>query len=167
LSCPPDPTLIAAMQVLEQVWSGTELVNVSLTQFDQATHINNALTDIHKAHCWRWGTQADPSAAINPFLADPAQSIGNLPNWFDPEAYGWAVEAVQTDDFETRKELYSKIMQRINEQGILWYAGGTPTLIAADEGIRGVNNWTLPSGNLGDGTPGGDTYFTEMFLTDQ
>ncbi len=167
LSCPPDPTLIAAMQVIEQVWSGTELVNVSLTQYDQATHINNALSDTHRAHCWRWGTEGDPASAINPFLADPAESVTNLPNWFDPEAYGWAVEAIQTDDFETRKELYSKIMQRINEQGILWYSGGTATMIAAEEGIRGVNNWTLPSGNLGDGTPGAITYFTQQFIADQ
>ena len=47
LSCPPDPTLIAAMQVAEQVWTGSELVNVTLTQFDQATHINNAISDVH------------------------------------------------------------------------------------------------------------------------
>jgi len=53
LSCPPDPTLIAAMQVIEQVWSGSEFVNVPLTQFDQATHINNAIADSRKAHCRR------------------------------------------------------------------------------------------------------------------
>ncbi len=31
------------MQVIEEVWTGSELVNVSLTNFDQQTHINNAL----------------------------------------------------------------------------------------------------------------------------
>ena len=66
LSCPPDPTLIAAMQVAEQVWTGSELVNVTLTQFDQATHINNAVSDVHNAHCWRWGTENDPSVADQP-----------------------------------------------------------------------------------------------------
>jgi peptide/nickel transport system substrate-binding protein len=166
LSCPPDPTLIAAMQVLEQVWSGSGLVNVSLTQFDQATHINNAVADEHRAHCWRWGTEADPSAAINPFLTDPAESVSNFPNWFDPEAYGWAVEAIQTADIEERKELYSKIMVRINEQAPVWYSGGTATLIATDENIRGVNNWTLPSGSLGNGTPGALTFFTEVFIAE-
>jgi peptide/nickel transport system substrate-binding protein len=166
LSCPPDPTLIAAMQVLEQVWSGSGLVNVSLTQFDQATHINNAVADQHRAHCWRWGTEADPSAAINPFLTDPAQSVSNFPNWFDPEAYGWAVEAIQTADIEERKALYSKIMVRINEQAPVWYSGGTATLIATDENIRGVNNWTLPSGSLGNGTPGALTFFTEVFIAE-
>jgi peptide/nickel transport system substrate-binding protein len=166
LSCPPDPTLIAAMQVIEQVWSGSELVNVTLTQFDQATHINNAVADEHRAHCWRWGTEADPSAAINPFLTDPAESVSNFPNWFDEEAYGWAIEAIQTDDIEERKQLYSQIMVRINEQAPVWYSGGTATLIATDENIRGVNNWTLPSGSLGNGTPGALTFFTEMFISE-
>ena len=167
LSCPPDPTLIAAMQVLEQVWSGSELVNVSLTQFDQATHINNAVSDEHHAHCWRWGTEADPSSGINPFLADPAESVSNFPNWFDPEAYGWAEQAIQTDDFEERKALYSQIMVRMNEQATVWYSGGTATMIAAEEGVRGINNYTLPSGSLGIGTPGALTLFTQQFIADQ
>jgi peptide/nickel transport system substrate-binding protein len=166
LSCPPDPTLIAAMQVLEQVWTGSELVNVSLTQYDQATHINNAVADEHRAHCWRWGTEADPSSAITPFLADPAESVSNFPNWFDPEAYGWAQEAIQTADFEERKELYSKIMVRINEQAPVWYSGGTATLVATDENIRGVDNWTLPDGDLGNGTPFGLVFFTQMFIAE-
>ena len=166
LSCPPDPTLIAAMQVLEQVWSGSELVNVTLTQFDQATHINNAIADEHRAHCWRWGTDSDPSAAITPFLTDPAESVSNFPNWFDPEAYGWAEQAVRTADFEERKALYSQIMVRINEQAPVWYSGGTATLIATDENIVGVDNWTMPSGNEGDGTPGALTYFTQIYVAD-
>jgi peptide/nickel transport system substrate-binding protein len=166
LSCPPDPTLIAAMQVIEQVWTGSELVNVTLTQFDQATHINNAVADEHRAHCWRWGTEADPSAAINPFLTDPAESVSNFPNWFDPEAYGWAVDAIQTADVEERKELYSQIMVRINEQAPVWYSGGTATLVAVDENIRGVDDWTLPSGSLGNGTPGALIFFTEMFVSE-
>jgi peptide/nickel transport system substrate-binding protein len=166
LSCPPDPTLIAAMQVIEQVWSGSELVNVNLTQFDQATHINNAVADEHQAHCWRWGTEADPSSAINPFLADPVESVANFPNYFDAEAFEWANQAIQTADIEERKALYSQIMVRINELATVWYSGGTATVIAADENIRGVNTWTLPSGNPGNGTPGALTFFTEMFISE-
>ena len=167
LSCPPDPTLIAAMQVLEQVWSGSELVNVTLTQFDQATHINIAISDEHKAHCWRWSGEGDPSTSLNPFLTDPAESVSNFPNWFDPEALGWAEQAIQTDDVEERKELYSKINVRINEQAPVWYSGGTATLIAAEENIRGINDWTLPSGTLGNGTPGALTYFTAISIAEE
>jgi peptide/nickel transport system substrate-binding protein len=167
LSCPPDPTLIAAMQVIEQVWSGSEQVNVTLTQFDQATHINNAVSDTHKAHCWRWGAQGDPAAPINPFVADPAVSVANFPNFNDPEMQQWAAEASATDDFETRKALYSKIMVRINEQAILWYSGGTATLIAVEPNIKGLTSWTLPDGELGVGTPSAEPRWQEVFISDQ
>ena len=167
LSCPPDPTLLAAMQVIEQVWSGSEQVNVNLTQFDQATHIQNALNDEHKAHCWRWSGEGDPSASLNPFLADPEVSVGNLPNNRDDETFALAVAAIETDDIDERKELYSQINQRINEQAIIWYSGGTATAIAVDPAIRNVDNWTLPSGSPGVGTPSAVTFYTEMYLSDQ
>jgi len=168
LSCPPDPTLIAAMQVIEQVWAGSEQVNVTLTQFDQSTHINNAFTaDSHKAHCWRWGTEGDPADAVNPFVADPAESPANLPNFNDPELQGWAAEAGATADFETRKELYSQVMVKINELALTWYSGGTANMVAVETGIKGVNSWTLPSGELGSGIPDARVRWQEVFISDQ
>jgi peptide/nickel transport system substrate-binding protein len=167
LSCPPDPTLIAAMQVLEQVWTGSELVNVTLTQFDQATHINNAVSDVHKAHCWRWGGEGDPSASINPFVAPAEVSVANFPNYDDPEMQAWAQEASATDDFELRKELYGNIMTRINEQSILWYSGGTAVMIAHAPGIRGFNSWTLPDGSLGVGiAPEAQARWFQVFISE-
>ena len=144
LSCPPDPTLIAAMQVAEQVWTGSELVNVTLTQFDQATHINNAITDVHKAHCWRFGTENDPSVAVNPFVAPKADSVFNVANYDDPEMQAWAAEAAATDDFETRKALYSQIMTRINDLGLTWYSGGTAVMIAHAPGVEGLQLLDVP-----------------------
>jgi peptide/nickel transport system substrate-binding protein len=167
LSCPPDPTLIAAMQVLEQVWTGSELVNVTLTQFDQATHINNAVSDTHQAHCWRWGGEGDPSASINPFVAPSDVSVANFPNYDDPEMQAWALEASATDDFERRKELYGNIMTRINEQAILWYSGGTAVMIAHAPGIRGFNSWTLPDGTLGVGiAPEAQARWFQVFISE-
>jgi peptide/nickel transport system substrate-binding protein len=167
LSCPPDPTLIAAMQVLEQVWTGSGLVNVTLTQFDQATHINNAVSDTHKAHCWRWGGEGDPSASINPFVAPSAESVANFPNYDDPEMQAWASEANTTDDFERRKELYGNIMTRVNEQALLWYSGGTAVMIAHAPGIRGFNTWTLPDGTLGVGiAPEAQARWHQVFITE-
>ena len=166
LSCPPDPTLIAAMQVIEQVWTGSEQVNVTLTQFDQATHINNAVSDTHKAHCWRWGGNGDPAGQINPFVADPEASVANFPNFVDPEMQAWAAEASATDDFETRKDLYSKIMVRINEQAITWYSGGTAVMVAHEPNIKGINSWTLPSGELGVGIPDAAVRWQEVFVSE-
>jgi len=167
LSCPPDPTLIAAMQVIEQVWTGSELVNVTLTQFDQSTHINNAISDTHKAHCWRWGAESDPSVAVNPFVAPKADSIANFTNYDDPEMQAWAAEANATDDVEVRKDLYSQIMVRINELALTWYSGGTAVMIAHAPGIAGFNTWTLPSGTLGSGiAPEAQTRWFQVFITE-
>jgi peptide/nickel transport system substrate-binding protein len=167
LSCPPDPTLIAAMQVVEQVWTGSEQVNVTLTQFDQATHINNAVSDVHQAHCWRWGSESDPSVAVDPFVAPRDVSVANFTNYDDPEMQAWAAEAASTDDLEERKALYSQIMVRINELGLTWYSGGTAVMIAHAPGIEGFNTWTLPSGELGSGiAPEAQTRWFQVFISE-
>ena len=164
LSCPPDPSLIAYAQVIEATWSGSELVNVNLTSFDQSTHINMAINDEHDAHCWRMSGEGDPSGYLNPAVADPAASPVNFSNYSDPELVEWANEAGLTDDFETRKELFGKINQRWNEQGIFWYAGQTATLVATDDNIEGLDSWTLPDGTLGLGTPNAEARWADAYI---
>ncbi len=183
LSCPPDPTLIAAMQVIEEVWTGSELVNVTLTNFDQQTHINNALgappdfSGTHQAHCWRWSSDDDPSLGINPFLAPPnptvAEAFGipdvvspaNFPNWVSPEAFGAAVEATKTDVFEERFALYESIMLKIAEEVPIWYSGHTATAFAMEPNVEGLIGWHLPDGELGAGIPAVEGRWHEVFLT--
>ena len=112
LSCPPDPTLIAAMSVLEQLWTGTGMVNVTLLNTDQATHINTALgmgngfMGDHGAHCWRWGSEDDPSVGLGDAYAPWQMSPLNFSNYSDDEASAALAEAITTDDFARRKELY-------------------------------------------------------------
>lgn len=179
LACPPDPTLVAAMQVIQQVWAGSGLVNVELVSFDQAAHINAALSDQHQAHCWRFASQSDPSAFLNPFLAPPTEEIAaaagipgvvspaNAANWWDPEAYEWAVAASATDDTEVRKDLFSRIMVRMNEQAPVWYSGHTPSMVATEPNIRGIDTWTFPDGSRGNGTPSAEVRFQEVYLSDE
>lgn len=180
LSCPPDPTLISAMQVNEATWTETGLVNVTLTNFDQQTHINNALgappefAGTHQAHCWRWSSDDDPSLSINPFLAPPTPAIAeaagipgvvspaNFPNWFSPESFGAAVAATQTDDFDERYALYESIMLDIADQTPIWYSGHTATAFGHDPSVVGLNGWHLPSGELGAGIPAVEGRYHEV-----
>ncbi|NQY55355.1 MAG: hypothetical protein HRT86_02540 [Ilumatobacteraceae bacterium] len=166
LSCPPDPTLIAAMQVIEQVWSGSGLVNVTLTQFDQATHINNAITDIHQAHCWRWSSDEDPSISINPFVAPPEESPVNFPNYFNQDWFDAAIAAIQTADVEERKALYESIMLGLAEEFPIWYSGGTATMVMTEPQIQGINGWLLPSGDVGQGFPNAEVRWHEVFIAE-
>lgn len=159
LSCPPDPTLIAAMQVVSEGWKATGLVDVELTQFDQATHINKGISDDTAAHCWRWGGEGDPQAGIAAFLADPATAVGNFTNW-EGESAAVAIaaknEAGQTIDPAVRKAAYETVMTEINNNAVTWYSGHTATAFIVQPSIKGLLSWTLPSGTKGTGMPGGE-----------
>ncbi len=182
LSCPPDPTLIAAMQVIEQTWSATGNVNVNLTNYDQQTHINYALgaengfVGEHGAHCWRWSDDNDPSVGINPFLAPPTPEIAeaagipdivsplNFSNWFNAEAFGAAVAATQTDNFEERYALYEQIQLAIAEEVPIWYSGHTATMIGTVSNMQGLNGWHLPNGTVGIGFTNAEGRWAEVWL---
>ncbi len=182
LSCPPDPTLIAAMQVSEQLYTASGLVNVTLTNFDQQTHIGialggeNGFVGDHKMHCWRWGSDDDPAVSLNPALAPPTAEIAeaagipgvvsplNFPNWFSPTAFQAAVAANQTDDFETRFGLYESIMLEFADQVPVYYSGHTATAIGTDTNVLGLNSWHLPSGELGIGFPAAEGRWAEVFI---
>lgn len=182
LSCPPDPTLIAAMQVLEQTWAGSGMVNVELTSFDQQTHINNALgaengfIGTHGAHCWRWSDQDDPSLSLNPALApysaEVAEAAGlpgvvsplNFANYWNPEAFQAAQQAITTGDFDERFALYEQINLAIAEDVPVWYSGHTATMLATSSDITGLNGWHLPNGDLGIGFPGAEGRWVEVFV---
>ncbi len=183
LSCPPDPTLIAYMQVLEQLWSQSGVVNVSLTNFDQQTHINNALgappdfSGTHGAHCWRWSDENDPSLSLNQNFGPPSPGVAeangldaalasplNFHNYFSAEMYDNLVAATATDDFDERYALYEAVMLEAAEQAMLWYSGHTATMIATEADIIGLNTWVLPDGTLGIGFPSAEGRWVQVSI---
>ena len=184
LSCPPDPTLIAAIQVIEQLWSATGMIDVNVTNYDQQTHINYALgappdfMGEHGAHCWRWSSNDDPSTFLNtqfaPHTLGVAAAYGldgifspiNFPNYFDIEMFGWLAAAIATDVFEERYALYEMVMMRLARDVPVWYSGHTATLLAAESNILGVNGWVLPDGTLGAGFPSAVARWGQVFIDD-
>ncbi|MEM7091502.1 MAG: ABC transporter substrate-binding protein [Actinomycetota bacterium] len=182
LSCPPDPTLIAAMQVIEQVWSSTGLVELELTNYDQQTHIgyalgsDNGFVGNHTTHCWRVATDEDPStflnAALSPPTADVAAANGldgivsplNWSNYFNPEVFGALVAAIQTNDFEERYALYEQVMITLAEDVPIWFSGHTATAFITDSNIQGLNSWELPNGTLGAGLPNVEGRWGQVWL---
>ncbi len=182
LSCPPDPTLIAAMQVLQQTLEQTELIELNMTNYDQQTHINYALgadngfVGSHGAHCWRFSDDNDPSTTINPAVAPPTAEIAeaaglpgvvsplNFANYFDGDVFGAAIGAISTDDFDERYALYESIMLKIAEENPIWYSGHTATALITDDNVMGVTSWKLPSGSLGAGMPNAEGRWQQVWL---
>ncbi|HIM84833.1 MAG TPA: ABC transporter substrate-binding protein, partial [Acidimicrobiia bacterium] len=155
-----EPTLVAAMSVLEQLWTATELVNVNLVMnADQPTHINvalgiaNGFMGEHGAHCWRWGSQDDPSIPLNDAYAPWETSPLNFSNFSHPDATAALAAAVETDDFATRRELYEIVGMIGATEVPMWYSGHTATVIAVDDGLTGLATWTTVNGEVGIGHP--------------
>ncbi|MCP4959909.1 MAG: ABC transporter substrate-binding protein [Actinomycetia bacterium] len=184
LSCPPDPTLIAAMQVLEQTWTASGLVNVELTNFDQQTHIgyalgsDNGFIGSHTTHCWRVATDEDPSTFLNAAIGTPptaevavanglpdtAVSPINWSNYFDMEVFGWTQEAITTDDFDERYALYEQVMVKLAEDVPIWFSGHTATAFIVDSNLTGLASWVLPDGTLGAGLPNVEGRWAQAWL---
>jgi len=158
LSCPPDPTLIAATEVSQQFFEATGLVDVELTHFDQATHINMALgmgnefRGEHEMHCWRWGSEDDPGGD-NSGSAPWETSPFNFSNWHDPEHYALLEEARTMEDIPTRAALYEQAGLIQNAAAPIWFSGGTATAIVTQAGLGGFDSWVLTDGEIGIGHP--------------
>lgn len=183
LSCPPDPTLIAGMQVLEQVWTESGLVNVNLTNYDQQTHIGYALggengfVGSHTTHCWRFSSEDDPSLILDSAFAPPTAEVAaangldgivsplNFPNYFSLEMFGNLQAATQTNVFEERFALYEAVMMEIAEQVPVWYSGHTATALIADASIQGLNSWEFPDGTLGTGHPNAEGRWAQAYIS--
>lgn len=183
LSCPPDPSLIAAIQVSEQLWTESKLVEVELTNFDQQTHINNALggppdfLGTHGVHCWRWSSDQDPSTELNrqfaPDRLETAEANGlgelftptNFFNYFDAGLFSDLVAAIQTNDFDERYALYENVMLKIAEDIPLYYSGHTATMIATADNVVGLNGWQLPDGSLGVGFPAAEGRWNQVSIS--
>ena len=174
LSCPPDPTLIAAMQVIQAIMESTGIVDVNMTNYDQATHIGMAVgaadgtfIGTHNMHCWRWGSEDDPGMGMNGGFADPFDPSGvgalNFSNWYSEEAYGYLVEAVKTDDMPTRVALYEKFGLIMTAESPIWYSGGTATVIATAEGLGGLDSWEMPDGEAGIGHPAAEGRWAQAY----
>ena len=174
LACPMDPTLVAAMSVLDQLWTATGLVDVDVdTGNDQQTHINvslgiaNGFMGDHGAHCWRYGSEADPSVPLGQAFGAWQSNPLNFSNYYDEEVAGYLAEAVLTDDFATRKALYEKVGIIANRDVPHWFSGGTATSIAVDDAITGLDTWLLPDGTtVGIGHPGAIGMWSQVWRMD-
>ena len=182
LSCPPDPTLIAAMQVIERIWSSTGLITTNLTNYDQQTHIgyalggDNGFVGSHTTHCWRFSDDEDPSISLNQAFAPPTAEIAeaagvpgvvsplNFSNYFDGEVFTNLIAATRTADFEERYALYEAVSMKIAEETPIWWSGHTATALISDSSVNGVTSWETPDGILGSGMPNAEGRWAQVWL---
>ena len=89
----------------------------------------------------------------------------NFANYWDPESFAAAQQAITTDDFDARFALYEKINLAIAANVPIWFSGHTATMIGTESNVSGLNGWHLPNGDLGIGFPDAEGRWVEVFLT--
>lgn len=183
VASPPDPTLIAAQEVIKQLWDSSELVETELVQYpDQPTHIgvalgrDNGFVGNHTVHFWRWSDEDDPALNLNGEFLAPTPEIAaaagvpfspiNWSNYFNPDMLGLLIQASSVSDFETRKALYEQVGLIIAEDLPIFFSGYTATMIGASPVVRGINGWHTPDGGLGIGFPNAEVRYHEVWRTD-
>jgi peptide/nickel transport system substrate-binding protein len=165
-NCPPDPSLIQLSQAYKEFWEATGLVSVTLNQFEQAAHIQNALSDEYMINCWRVGDDGDPVLFLNPAFADPEASPLNFTNYVNEELQDLLAQAKSTDDLDERKQLYSDAMVILAEELPNIYTGYTAMAIASAPDVAGFASWNLPDGEEGAGIYRAEGRYHQIWRTD-
>mgnify|MGYP000318305347 CR=1 FL=1 len=150
-NCPPDPTLIAYAQAIQQMMT-TVGFEVELKQVEQATHIQNAVgkapfTDAdYMINCWRLGGQGDPDSTLFNQYGDPENNAGNVTNYDNPEVQALLKTARESDDFKTRYDAYEKVHMIFNEDVPHTWSGSTAASVYAKPTYKGITTWDFPDG---------------------
>lgn len=174
-NCPGDPSLIQVSQLQQQLW-GEAGVTVNLNQVEQAAHIQNAVgsqdtnppfAGDYIINCWRaGGGDGDPLTSLQSFFGPVATTPGNFTNFTDPEI-DEQLEILKTnDDFAARYAAVEQIGVIAGEQVPILWSSPTPTIVGFRDTIHGVTDWTLPSGSMGQGTPGAVVRFHQVFVAE-
>jgi peptide/nickel transport system substrate-binding protein len=150
-NCPPDPTLIAYAQAVQQMETNVGF-QVELKQVEQATHINNAVgkppytTADYMINCWRLGGQADPDAILFNQYGDPENTAANVTNYDNPEVQELLKTARESSDFKTRYDAYEKIGLIFDEDVPHTWTGSTAASVYTKKGVKGIETFTFPDG---------------------
>ena len=150
-NCPPDPTLIAYAQAVQEMEKNVGF-EVELKQVEQATHIQNAVgkppyTDAdYMINCWRLGGQGDPDSTLFNAYNNPENNAGNVTNFTTPEIQALLKTARESADFKTRYDAYEKVHMIFNEQVPHTWTGSTAASVYAKPAYKGITTWEFPGG---------------------
>ncbi|MEA3078361.1 MAG: peptide/nickel transport system substrate-binding protein [Actinomycetota bacterium] len=151
-ACPPDATLIAYAQAVQQMETQVGF-QVELKQVEQATHIQNAVGKApyteadYMINCWRLGGQGDPDNVLFNQYAPPNGQAANVTNFDNPEVQALLKTARESADFKTRYDAYEKIGLIFDEEVPQTWTGSTAASTAAKPNVHQVAGpWTYPDG---------------------
>ncbi|SDF19524.1 peptide/nickel transport system substrate-binding protein [Blastococcus aurantiacus] len=160
--CPPDPTLNELSQLYQSFWSQLGM-DVKLETVEQAAHVQNGIAKDYEVQCWRVGAETDPYTTLkNAFTEGPL----NFTGYTSPEIDEGLDTLRTTTDVEERKAAVEQISMDISENVPNLFTGYTLTDIAVRDVVKNVDGWTFPDGDEGDGVPGAQAMWGEVWTTE-
>jgi peptide/nickel transport system substrate-binding protein len=164
--CPPDPSLMEYSQMHQAFWRGIGY-EVRLRQVEQATQIQTVFAGDYMISCWRSGGQADPYIVLSNAFGPPDQQPLNFTNFTHP-VIDEHLEILRTGtDLELRQEAVERIMLLLAEQVPTLWAGATPVVVAVRPELRNIDGWRFPDGILGEGIPGSQVLWGQVWLSER
>jgi peptide/nickel transport system substrate-binding protein len=173
-SCLPDPSLLQVAQLQQQLWSEAGVV-VNLDQVEQGVLISNAIGTAdqsppwagnYSANCWRSpALTGDPLTDFQGFFGPVETSVTNFTNFTHPDIDAALVTLRNSTDFEERYAAVETIGIINGENVPIAFSSSTPSLVGYRGDIYGIANWTVPSGELGNGIPGSLIRLHEAFIS--
>ena len=170
-NCPgSDTTLIAVAQAYKQQVEAIGGIKVNLNQVEQAQHINNAVgkapyTDAdYMINCWRLGAQADPDTTLFNQYADPNNQAANVTNFNNKQVQTLLQQGREETDVEKRKAIYEQIHEIFNDEVPHVWTGATVTSVGARPAIKGIEAWTFPNGDAGNGAENSGVRFVSVWI---
>jgi peptide/nickel transport system substrate-binding protein len=150
-NCPPDPTLIAYAQAVQQMETAVGF-QVELKLVEQATHINNAVgkppyTDAdYMINCWRLGGQGDPDSILFNQYNGPENQAANVTNFDNAEVKALLKTARESSDKDERFAAYEKIGLICDEEVPQTWTGSTAASVYAKPEYKGLTTFKFPDG---------------------
>jgi len=109
----------------------------------------------------RNGSDSDPDVFYNSYAL--LNNAANVLDIDDARVRELVVQGRRTGDPEARKKIYQDLMVRVNELQPYTFHGGLATALGAKPEIKGIADWKLPDGSLGEGHPGASPRFVEIW----
>ena len=160
--CPPDPTLNELSQLYQSFWNQLGM-DVKLETVEQAAHVQNGIAKDYEVQCWRVGAETDPYTTLkNAFTEGPLNFTG-----YTSPAIDEGLDTLRTTtDVEERKAAVEQIGMDISENVPNLFTGYTLTDVAVRDVVKNVDGWTFPDGAEGDGVPGAQAMWGEVWTTE-
>lgn len=173
LQCTDDPALRALIVELKRQLEATGLVTVEseiVSRTGLIQRVTGSVADRPSfsgdftATCWRLGGESDPWVLLNAATGPVRTSPLNVSN-LHTEDLDRLVNLVRSNvALALRRDAIKEIMQLFVYEVPYLYLGYASSAVIAAESVRGLQEWSLPSGGTVQGQRLGVGHYTEIWV---